>query len=359
MIALDYPVNALVSFHYYKEVDVGAMARAGLRMIGDSGAFSAFNTGTPIDIDAFAAWTKCWQHSLAWVASLDVINDAEGTWRNYRTLRDRYKLDVIPTVHYGSDPTVLDRYAADGVDFLGLGGMVGRKGQPKHLLRWCLSMFRYQRDHYPGMRFHGWGVTHPVLLNSLPWYSVDSSGTSAAYRYGRLVLYDPAKHKNVQIAMDGVDVFKHATLLRKHYNVRPAEIASSSSTTRPALIRAAARSNQFIEAELRRKFNVSPPSYGIYGATAGPSIHLVLPTALAKDGRDTRPLYGPHVHTVMSPGARNVDPICGPHVHTVLARGGGDVDDRALMRNGNHPEEGPHIHFVDTYPPHLVALTEE
>lgn len=321
MIALDYPVNALVSFHYYKDVDVGAMASAGLRMIGDSGAFSAFNTGTPIDLGAFADWTKRWQGSLAWVASLDVIGNADGTWKNYRTLRDRYELDVIPTVHYGADPTVLDRYAADGVDFVGLGGMVGRKGQPKHLFRWCLAIFRYQRDNHPAMRFHGWGVTHPILLNSLPWYSVDSSGTSAAYRYGRLVLYDPAKHKSVQISMDGVDVYKHATLLRKHYGVRPGELAVSNATTRPALIRAAARSNQIIERELRRKFNVMPPAYGVSSVRNG----LVLACGAAKDGTDNKPLMGPS----------------------------------DLQEIGRHPADGPHIHSVDTTLLHLVALTKE
>lgn len=355
MSTLNYPVNALVSFHYYKDIDVGAMARAGLRMIGDSGAFSAFNMGTPIDLVAFAAWTQTWQTSLAWVASLDVIGDAAGTWKNYRTLRDRYDLNVIPTVHYGADPTILDRYAADGVDFVGLGGMVGRKGQPKHLLRWCLAMFRYQRDHYPGMRFHGWGVTHPILLSSLPWYSVDSSGTSAAYRYGRLALYDPERHKTFTINMDGSDAYRFATLLRKHYGIRPAQIATSNVTTRPTLIRAAARANQIIEAQLRRKFNVTPPTYGINSACAGPAVHLVLATGGAKSGVDNAPL------------------MTGPNLHTVLARGGGEVDDRALMVNGPHihlsdtdrhqlvaiSKAGPHIHAVDTYPGHLIAMTED
>lgn len=350
MSGLTHPVNALVSFHYYKDVDVGALARGGLRMIGDSGAFSAFNTGNPMDLGAFADWAARWQTSLAWVASLDVINDSDGTWANYRVLRDRYRLDVIPTVHYGADPSLLDRYAADGVDMIGLGGMVGRKGQPKHLLRWCLAVFRYQRDHHPNMRFHGWGVTHPALVNSLPWYSVDSSGTSASYRYGRLALYDPTKHTNVQIMMDGRDAYRHATMLRKYYGVTPAEIAFSSADKRPTLIRTAVRSNQILENELRRKFHVSPPSYGMRSGRVGPSVHMVLSTALAKDGRDNRPLMteGTNVHTVLSDEQQH---LVGPHIHTVLARGGGDEDDRALM--------GPRVHCVDSDPNHFLAMTKE
>lgn len=356
MSVLAYPVNALVSFHYYKDLDISELARGGLRMIGDSGAFSAFNTGSPVDIGEFAEWTKRWRGSLTWVASLDVIYDADRTWRNFRTLRDRYGLDVVPTIHYGADPHALDRYAAEGVDMIGLGGMVGRKSQPKHLLRWCLSVFRYQRDHYPGMRFHGWGVTHPALVHTLPWYSVDSSGTSAAYRYGRLTLYDPTTHKMVEIRMDGQSAFHHATFLRKHYGVRPAEIASSSATTRPAIIRTAVRSNQILEAELRRKFRVSPPTYGVSSPRSGPSVHLVLAANGARSGVDNAPLMtnGTNVHTVLSGEQQHlVGNSTGPHLHTVLARGGGDEDDRALMQCG------PHFHSViATDPGHADVLME-
>lgn len=340
MTTLDYPVNALVSFHYYKRVDIGAMARGGLRMIGDSGAFSALSTGVPIDLGEFAEWATRWRNSLLWTASLDVIGDTRGTWKNYRTLRDRHSLDVIPTVHYGAAPTALDKYAADGVDFVGLGGMVGRKGQPKHLLRWCLSMFRYQRDNYPAMRFHGWGVTHKLLVNSLPWYSVDSSGAGAAYRYGRLVLYDPEAYRTVTVAMDATEIYKHANLLRKHYGVRPTDIASSTSTTRRALIRASARSNQLVEAHLRRKFNVSPPTYGMQEAGVGPKVHVAL----------SELLIGPHIHfslergqiTKHHPQARAL--MKG---HTALADG--KHENTALL-------DGPHVHYADSNTSHLNFL---
>lgn len=337
MGTLDYPVNALVSFHYYKKVDLGAMSRGGLRMIGDSGAFSALSTGIPIDLDEFAQWAKRWRESLVWIASLDVIGNAAATWKNYRTLRNCYALDVIPTVHYGSDPTALDRYADDGVDMIGLGGMVGRKGQPKYLLRWCLAMFRYQRDHYPDMRFHGWGVTHKLLVNSLPWYSVDSSGAGAAYRYGRLTLFDPETCTNVQVLMNATDIYKHANLLRKHYGVRPADIAASTPTTRRALIRASARSNQLVETYLRRKFNVSAPTYGMNAAAGGgPRVHVALSgeEKLLADG-NPRPRW----------------PVEGPHVHTALADG--KHENTALL------SDGPHVHYADGQPIHFDMMKAE
>lgn len=272
---LEYPVNTLVSFHYFKRVPLDGFAAGGLRMIGDSGAYSAANLGAPVDLGEFAAWAQRWREQLAWIASLDAIGDAERSWRNYRTLRDRYELDVVPTVHYGSAPELLDRYADDGVDMVGLGGMVGRKGQPRHLMRWCLSMFRYARDHHPEMRFHGWGVTHTMLVDSLPWYSVDSSGAGAAYRYGRAGLYCPDTRKLVQVRMDGRDAYRHAQLLRRHYGLKPSDVAYSKPETLRALVRAAGRSFQLREKALRAKFHVTPPSYGQTSPQVGPNVHMV------------------------------------------------------------------------------------
>jgi hypothetical protein len=64
-IALRYPVNTLVSFHYYQRADIGSLARAGHRMIGDSGAFSAFSQGATIDADTYAEWATRNRTNLA------------------------------------------------------------------------------------------------------------------------------------------------------------------------------------------------------------------------------------------------------------------------------------------------------
>ena len=291
---LSYPVNALVSYHYFAKRNIKEYADGGLRLIGDSGAFSAANLGAPVDIDRFGEWATRWRGSLAWIASLDVIGDADATWTNYRHLRKKHGVEVVPTIHYGANPTLLDRYAADGVDMVGLGGMVGRKGQPKHLLRWCLSVFRYARDKHPEMRFHGWGVTHPLLIESLPWYSVDSSGFGQAYRYGRGSVYDPDTNTTQTFAVDGRDAYRLAGTLRKHYGALPQDVAVSTRDTRAAHIRLAALSYQLLEARLRIKFRVTAPAYGQNHAAVGGNIHGVMGT----DHATPRALVGPNIHAV-------------------------------------------------------------
>jgi hypothetical protein len=324
-VSLIYPVNTLVSFHYFRTIDIEEMKGWGLRMIGDSGAFSAMSTGTPISLSEFAEWAERWQSSLCWVASLDVIGDADGSWRNFEALRAR-GLDVIPTVHYGADPSALDRYAAEGVDFVGLGGMVGRKSEPQRLLRWCLSMMRHARTHHPEMRFHGWGVTHPELITALPWYSVDSSGFSACYRFGRLRLFDPSSGKNVQVDLDGKQIYKHGELLRRVYGVEPSSVAVSNRDTRRDLVRLSIAAVQKTEIYLRRRHGaISAPRYGITSSEDGGHIHAALG------------FPGAQATTSVSP----TDRAPGPAIHAAITS---PLTEVPFLR-----DDGPHIHAAQTW----------
>jgi hypothetical protein len=273
-IELRHPVNALVSFHYFDKDNIAEMKSWGLNLIGDSGAFSAASQGTPIDIKQFADWASKWKESFSWVASLDVIGDTKASRKNYEWLRSK-GLDVVPTIHYGSNPETITNYVNDGVDFVGLGGMVGFKGEPDRLLRWALRMFKYARDNHPEVRFHGWGVTHPKIVNSLPWFSVDSSGFSSAYRFARLSLFDPRTSKRVGINLDGKNIFNHSRLLRDVYKVDPSKVCTSNVDNRRDLVRLSVSSAQKLEDYLRKRHKVSCPTYGVSNNNNGTNVHFV------------------------------------------------------------------------------------
>ena len=308
-VELRLPVNALASFHYFKSYDIAEMQSWGLRLIGDSGAFSSMSQGALIDLGEFADWGLRWQNNLAWIASLDVIGDQPASFQNYKKLRAR-GLDVIPTIHYGCDPKELDKYAADGVDFVGLGGMVGRKSEAARLLRWTLAVFRYARDHHPTMRFHGWGVTHSQLVMNLPWYSVDSSGFSSSYRFARLSLFDTTNGKNIGIDLNGKDIYKHAALLRRDYKVEPEEVAVSDRETRRQLTRLSIASIQKQEDFLRKRFKVDAPKYGVkdlYFDAINMHIASAAPYYL-KEIADIQlsPTQAPNIHAALGfPGAQS------------------------------------------------------
>lgn len=348
-----YPLDALVSFHYYRREEQmeNVLGTKRLCLIGDSGAFSAFTQGQPIVFTEYLAWVRRWLPYLAWAAALDVIGDPAATLRNWRAMRDEHALATVPTLHVGTDPAWLGNYAREGCDFIALGGMVGRALQA---LPWVVNVFRYARDHHPELRFHIWGVTSRRVLDNVPAYSADSSGIlGAAYRFGTLRLFDPRTARHTTVPLRRHDVFKVGRLLRDQYNVDPETIIRSTPENRHVLIQIAARATQLYADWLARRHNVSPPTWAVKtpphldpqpGATTpgGPRVHLV-----GNSG-------------VVSPDARGNSLMeltgrpAGTRLH--LAGGGGTTGGQDNLCSGvgalddtrPGPNTGPRLHIVDT-----------
>lgn len=293
-VPLEQPTNVLASYHFYRGTNMQELASWGLRVIADSGAYSAAVTGAKIDLEAYAEWAKKWEPHLHWIASLDVIGDAEGTWRNWRALT-AMGIPAVPTIHYPHDPTGLDRLVEAGADFIGLGGMVPFKSEPKRLLRWCVQVMRYAREKHPHVRFHGWGITHPELLLNLPWWSVDSSGYASAYMYGRLILWDPdrATRITVPVGSKGKAVAAHARLLATHYGLddwRRIEVSNASS--RRDLVRVSIRALQLMEHFMTQRWGVEPPA-SLTHADQGPNVHAALGAPSMQPSRSLSPTDRP------------------------------------------------------------------
>lgn len=277
-VSIQYPVDALVSYHYFRDDAVMTKVTDGahLRLIGDSGAYSAHVKGVPITVTEYARWCHRWGERLMWRANLDVIGDPAGSLANWRLLRDHHGVDTVPTIHVGTDPAALDPYATAGVDFIGLGGMVGKPGPT--ILRWSVAVLRHARTRWPHLRFHAWGQAGQTYLNSIPVYSADSSRSSNAYRFGMLRLFDPATGTVHAVKLNGSPaIYRHGRLLRTVYGVEAADIRTSHAGNRRLLIRLAAAQIQQYAAWLgTRHRHVSAPVFAMTGpAPAGPRIHHV------------------------------------------------------------------------------------
>lgn len=276
-VKIQYPVDALVSYHYFRDDQV--MDRVSgpghLRLIGDSGAFSAHTAGAAITLPEYAGWCHRWADRLLWRASLDVIGDPVASLSNWRALRDTYGLATVPTIHVGTDPSWIGAYATQGVDFIGLGGMVGRPIPT--IMRWSVAMLQHARRHYPQVRFHAWGQAGRTYLDAVPVYSADSSRSAVAYRYGILRLFDPATGRRADLKMNGsTAVNRYGRLLREVYGVDPADVRTSHAGNRTLLIRLAAAVIQQYAAWLQHRHQVAAPTYGITGPPpTGPIIHNV------------------------------------------------------------------------------------
>lgn len=106
---IPYPVNALVSYHYFADYDLDRLPN--LRLIGDSGAFSAKSQGAEITPAALAEWGRKWSHRLSWLAALDVIGDPGATYRNWWEMVERHHVHA----DHGR-PQPATRHPCDGID---------------------------------------------------------------------------------------------------------------------------------------------------------------------------------------------------------------------------------------------------
>lgn len=161
----------------------------------DSGAFSAHGAGTSIDVDEYAAWVNEHAAMFDTIVNLDVLYDPDTTWSNQLRLEDATQQPILPVVHFGAPPALLDRYLDAGHRYVSLGGMVGNSGRKR--MRWLIQMHRIARD--AGAVLHGLGLTTWVEMRSFPWYSVDSTSWRSGGRWGRLDIFDEQRGRLVSV----------------------------------------------------------------------------------------------------------------------------------------------------------------
>lgn len=182
------PLNLLVAFPFFKQKIIDFLREqdqhspSSYRLIVDSGAFSAFNSGVPIELDDYCKFLDVLKESFLpfQAVQLDVIGDPKATWKNYQTMKRR-GYDVLPVFTRGDTEDSLERmYEAH--DYVLVGGMVGRRDN-LGFLKWLMERVR-------GRRVHWLGVIHPDAIKAFKPTSVDSSSwmTTSAMG-GNAVLY--------------------------------------------------------------------------------------------------------------------------------------------------------------------------
>lgn len=137
----------------------------------DSGAFSAYNEKTTIDLDLYIDVCQLLleRHDIAPVEiiALDVIGSGEGSLKN--AWKMKYAgLNVIPVFHIGEDWKLLDEYC-ENWDKVGLSCRLG-EGVPTSM-RFYEQCFARQ---WP-KKFHSFGWVGEKMLLEFPFHSSDSA----------------------------------------------------------------------------------------------------------------------------------------------------------------------------------------
>jgi hypothetical protein len=177
------PLNLLIAFPYLRKF-LGDLKRwSPARLMLDSGAFSAWQSGHAIDLDALALESKNprWDEAVA----LDVIGSWRGSMRNAIAMRILGS-PAMPVFHVDDPWEALDMYCEKWPK-VGLGGMVGR--DRSDVLRWVEGVFKRRWPH----RFHAFGRTEEPLTTAYPFHSADSTSWTVPVAFARGVRIRGAK----------------------------------------------------------------------------------------------------------------------------------------------------------------------
>lgn len=177
-------LNILVAFPYFSKriyEKLNTLDPNSFRLIVDSGAFTAWNTGKVISMDEYAKFLKTipshWDYKAV---QLDVYGDPEQTYINYMKMLDMGFTDIMPVFTRGDSLERLEEFYRY-TDYIMFGG-IAIGGENKNYVKWFCEMNKGRHAHWLGF------VNIPFIKHYKP-YSVDSSSLYSGQRFGNLQYY--------------------------------------------------------------------------------------------------------------------------------------------------------------------------
>lgn len=174
-------LNLLLSYAYESDQIIKALTekQKELRVLIDSGAFTAHTLGKNITLDNYCNWLEKLPFAPEGYFNLDVIGSPEESFDNYQEmLRRGFK--PIPIITHGDSIEEIKEYEKE-TDYISLGGIVQVVNKEKYI---------NQFTNLASSKFHLLGYTKPEGLKYFKPYSCDSSTWTASKRYGDLAIYE-------------------------------------------------------------------------------------------------------------------------------------------------------------------------
>ena len=178
-------LNILVAYPYWRNNMTPLLKSMSnkVRLLIDSGAFTAWKSGKPIDRKDYANFInelpiKPWKYF-----SLDVIGDAKRTQDNLAWFyANGYK--PTPVFQRGEDFKLIPKYA-ERTGMVGLGLGVGSKGTMNYL--------REAMKHTKSVNVHWLGIVRPQWITYYKPYSADTASVWGVRRWGAIELFERGK----------------------------------------------------------------------------------------------------------------------------------------------------------------------
>ncbi len=186
-------LNVLYSYAYEKNVSLEKIAEYDdmVTTYLDSGAFTAYTQGKPVDIEEYMKYVGRAQEHLDNLVyfQLDVIGDPVGTSKNLKTMMNK-GLKPIPIFTRGTSIKVLDKLAQGDHELISIGGVSFASGVREH----TDGYVKYVMNRLPAkQKIHWLGYAKDSMLKAFNPYSFDSINWRWVSIWGRMPIWDGKK----------------------------------------------------------------------------------------------------------------------------------------------------------------------
>lgn len=206
-------LNILAAYPYMSKGIIQTLVdyKDDLRFVLDSGAFTAWKSGKPIDFNSYCSYIKDLPVEPWRYFNLDLVGDGKGSYQNYIKMLDK-GLKPIPVFTRGEDIELLDEYYKTS-DVVAIGGLVGTIGNNAYV--------NGIMKHINGRKTHLLGFTRPNYITHYKPYMCDSSSWLMGRRFAKIHMYlggGKFKVLNKEILTDkpNPDVLKQLSLYIKN-----------------------------------------------------------------------------------------------------------------------------------------------
>lgn len=175
-----------------------------IQLMLDSGAFSAWNQGTSIDLRKYIAFLREYEKHLFSYVVLDVLPEGKESARtaeanergarlsdiNQQKMKDA-GLSPIPVFHQDESFKWLELMLKNGETYIGISS---RKDLThKRVMPWLDEVWSVLADSKgrPIVRTHGFGITAIPMLLRYPWYTTDSTTWALSAGFGLIYVPPP------------------------------------------------------------------------------------------------------------------------------------------------------------------------
>lgn len=216
-----------------------------IRLMIDSGVFSASSRGMTLDLKQYIAFIKRYEKLVFSYVTMDQIparhggvptkkevdESAAAGYRNHQIMKDA-GLKPIPVFHQGESFKWLERYLRDGETYIGIATTKDLPGDlSEYHSAWLDQMFSILTNAkgVPYVKTHGFGITKLDFMQRYPWFTCDSTTWALAAGFGMIYVprylsggFDYSKPPT-RVIMSDVTQMSWSAHQRRYDNMGPTE----------------------------------------------------------------------------------------------------------------------------------------